>query len=204
MEVQELFPKRESWMETVEAEKRLYEREDYHPIDDICLQDMYHPRNRYTPEEITAWMMQYTTTGYISAASKFTGIDPEVAKKWKQEAVWFDDLYNKCRQEKQKELDGILTRIVHQSTTAIEDRIENGDYKVKRDGTLHRVPMSGKDIAVTMAVLFDKRALIRGDVTTIQGRKHDDMKSLEAKFTEIAKKLQGKPIEGQVIDSKMN
>ena len=48
-----------------------------------------------------------------------------------------------------------------------KDRVENGDYRVGKDGNLIRVPMSGRDLTTNAAIFFDKRQLHRNQPTVI-------------------------------------
>lgn len=59
--------------------------------------------------------------------------------------------------------------------------------------------MKGKELAVTLGVLFDKRALIRGDATSHSvSISHDKkMEQLESKFKQFAMQLEAKTIEGE-------
>jgi len=168
-------------------------------MDQIDTSEIYHPNQVY-PEEIKiAYIANYIATGTMREASRLTGIPEDIAKNWKSQSSWWEPTVAKVRKQKQDELDAVLTSIVHETTDHIKDRIKYGDYKRTRDGTYERIPISGKDLAVILGVLFDKRALIRGDFTSISARSNADMKSLEQKFTKIAQDLQGKTIEGTVI-----
>ena len=82
------------------------------------------------------------------------------------------------------------------------DRIDNGDEKLDKAGRKVRLRMSGKDMMLVNAMLFDKRQLLRKEpntisekVITVQDRNqilanqfrkmgHAGVKVLEGEFTE--------------------
>jgi len=61
---------------------------------------------------------------------------------------------------KRCELDGALTRIIHESTAQLLDRLRNGD-PVMVAGEVRRKPVSARDLALVVAITYDKRALVR-------------------------------------------
>jgi hypothetical protein len=59
--------------------------------------------------------------------------------------------------------------------------------------------MKGRDIAVTLGVLYDKRALIRGDATshTVSVSHDKKLEGLESKFKQFAMQLEAKTFDGE-------
>lgn len=52
--------------------------------------------------------------------------------------------------------------------------------------------MKGKELAITLGVMYDKRALIRSQAESItSGNQDDKLKALEDKFNEFASVLKG-------------
>ncbi len=65
-------------------------------------------------------------------------------------------------------LDAGLTRTLNKALDKLQDRIDNGDVKINiSTGQVFRQPMSGKDTAIAMAILYDKRQLLRQLPTVI-------------------------------------
>ncbi len=55
--------------------------------------------------------------------------------------------------------------------------------------------MGGKEIAIVLSIMYDKRALLRGDVTSrVEKKGGNAMQLLQSKFEEMAKQLEAKPI----------
>ena len=99
------------------------------------------------------------------------------------------------KKERQKELDTLLTNTIHKAVEDLNDRLSYGDYKLDaKTGELHRVPIGAKDIAVTLAIIYDKRALIRGEATAIRQESKATLESLENKFKQFAVELKEKDI----------
>jgi hypothetical protein len=64
------------------------------------------------------------------------------------------------RAEKGAELDGVFTRIIHEATEHLLDRLKHGDPYVV-GGEVRRKPVSARDLALVAAITYDKRALSR-------------------------------------------
>jgi hypothetical protein len=69
-------------------------------------------------------------------------------------------LLAEVRAEKGNELDGAFTRIIHEATDQLMDRLKNGD-PVLVAGQIKRKPVSARDLALVSAITYDKRALAR-------------------------------------------
>lgn len=57
--------------------------------------------------------------------------------------------------------------------------------------------MKGRDLAVTMATVYDKRSLLRGDSSSAgpeQTSQADKLKALETKFNQFANQLKNESI----------
>lgn len=59
----------------------------------------------------------------------------------------------------QAPFDGAFTRIIHEATAQLLDRVKNGD-PVMVAGTVKRKPVSARDLALVAAITYDKRALV--------------------------------------------
>ena len=76
---------------------------------------------------------------------------------------------NACRgyQEKGEEFDANLTKLIDSAFVEAQDRVENGDFRVNKEGKLIRVPMGGKELVISGATVYDKRQLHRNHPTNI-------------------------------------
>lgn len=160
---------------------------------EIDLDSLYHPKSKYSVEEKVHAVMSYITTGDMKEVGKLTGIDAGTLHRWKNKSRWWPDLYKKCKDQKQEELDAKFTELVDLAVSGVKDRIINGDsvYDSKTGCTV-KVPMKGRELATVMGQMFDKRALIRGDATsrTVQVSTSEHLKQLQESFEKFSKDIQ--------------
>jgi len=162
----------------------------------IDLKDMYHKNSPYTPEQKIQAAQAYLITGTSVQAQKYCGIKADIIRGWKANSNWWPELFITVRKAKNDELDANFSAVIHSSVGEVADRVQNGDSKLQKDGSIIKVPMGGKELAIVLSILYEKRALLRGDVTsrTDTGGNKDAMKLLQAKFEDIAKQLSATPI----------
>ena len=153
-----------------------------------------HPRV-YTPEDKVQCCTLYFMQGSFKKVSKDTGIKWTTVAEWARNSTWWDEVTNKLRREKQDELDAMMTNFLHEAQHQALDRVREGDFKMTSSGELKRVPMSGRDLALTSAAFFDKRALIRGDATSISRRK-DPLGDIASKLEQFAQYNAAKQVDG--------
>lgn len=149
------------------------------------LKNLYDPRSKYSPEQKLDAVMHYVVSGSLKYASNQTGIPSGTVRQWKNRSAWWGEAVNYCRKLCQDRLDGKLTGIMNRMTEEIIDRIENGD-EVIFQGRKFNKKMSGKDLTTSLAILYDKRALARGDPTSRTERR-DVTKELERLQKEFEK-----------------
>ena len=186
------------------AEQKIVDEENQLQID---LADLYVANSKYTPEQKVNAVMTYVMTGTIKKSAKIIGMPQQTLNKWKLHAVWWDDTVRECRKKKQDELDSMYTNLIHDVVGQVQDRIENGDTKISRDGVVTKIPMTGKDLAIVMAVTFDKRQLLRGEATSRVEKvsEKERIERLADSFKEMSKKMKSlgmdaKVIEGEIAD----
>ena len=169
---------------------------------ELDLNDLYAANGKYTPEEKLYAVVAYMVEGNSVRASKRTGIPADTIRWWKNNAPWWNDAMKEGRRQYQDQLDAHLTRIIHKGAEEVAERLEKGDEIVTKDGDVRRKKMAGRDVATTMAILYDKRALLRGDPTSNPGRGGQALDALAKRFEEFADKLENsgklaKPIEAK-------
>jgi hypothetical protein len=96
----------------------------------------------------------------------------------------------------QDQLDAELTGIISKATSEIVDRLENGDEVLDKNGNTRRKKLSSRDLTMVLAILFDKRALIRGDPTsrTEKITSEATLDKMITKFEDLARKMGDKVI----------
>lgn len=137
----------------------------------------------------------YFMNGSMKQTAKELGMGWNTIAGWKNKSPWWEEVTGKLRREKQDELDAMMTNYIHEAQEQAIDRVKNGDFKLMASGELKRIPMSGRDLALTSAAFFDKRALIRGDATSIS-RRQDPLKEIQGKLEAFAKFNSAREIDG--------
>jgi len=161
----------------------------------IDLADLYAPLSPYSPEQKVAAAQAYLITGTSIQAQKYCGVKADIIRTWKSKSVWWNDLFQSVKKQKNNELEATFTKTMDSAVVQLQDRIENGDSKVQKDGNILKVPMGGKELAIVVSIMYDKRALLRGDVTSrVEKKDGNAMVLLQSKFEDIAKQLASKPI----------
>lgn len=191
-------------VEPVRAKKKIVAKNNrgYNESDWQGKIDYYHPAlftKGYPPDKKIEACAAYTATGSFYRAERMTGVPRDIIKRWSKEAEWWNPVSSGIRMSLQAELDARYTNLLHKAADEIEDRLDHGD--IKWDGksqSYKEVPVTGKEAAVISSILFEKRALLRGDPTSRTERVNTDKLLGELK-DEFKKFAQAKTIEGKVI-----
>jgi hypothetical protein len=159
-------------------------------------------RSPYSVEERVKVAALYSIHGNMKKVSALTGISYNTLKEWKS-TEWWQLAMREARDSQQDQFDIELTKAIHNAVNEIADRVKDGDWVKDKDGTKSRMPMKGRDIAITLGVLYDKRALVRGDAPSqLAHSSHSDkLQNLEKKFKEFARVMDEKTIEGEVLNA---
>ena len=137
----------------------------------------------------------YAATGTYAKASAISGIPEATLRYWaKQE--WFQEELLRADQADTDELKSTFTRIAKIGAVQLEDRIQNGDEVVTKDGEIVRKKIGGKDLAVITAIAADQRrkAMETPDVVSVQNT-GEKLASLMQEFIKFnkAKTIEGEP-----------
>lgn len=123
----------------------------------------------------------YLKHGPTAAAATALGVSQETFRTWTMsfEGRKAIDL---ARSSLNQLLDLGLTNIINQASSRVLDALENGEEYVDRNGEIKHVKLRGKDAAGILALVFDRRQLLRKQPTQIGGE-------LDEKLEELAVKL---------------
>ena len=144
--------------------------------------------SKYTDEDRQRVAMEFFVTGNMTRVAENTGIPRTTLIDWNK-TEWWDELAVKLRQEKGEEFDASLTKLIDSTFEQAQDRVENGDFRVNKEGELIRVPMGGRDLVIAGATVYDKQRLHRNEPTSISG-KYEGIEALTEKFEEIERQYQ--------------
>lgn len=129
-----------------------------------------------------AWVI----TGDQYKAADLSGIPRETIKDWMTQENWAD-LVAQAKQIRQGELEGKFTKIIHKAADEVIDRLENGEKVISKNGEIVQKPVAARDAAWIAAVISDKRAILRGEPTSISKRQNakDDLKDKKAELERL-------------------
>ena len=125
----------------------------------MALEDIDLPRqgtHGHTPEDRLKAALAWVITGTTHGAADQCGFPRSTIQTW-TEQEWWEPLVMEARQLKQSELDAKLTNIIDKCAQRLTERLDSPEG-ISKAGI--------QQIATTLAISMDKRALMRGDPTS--------------------------------------
>lgn len=165
--------------------------------DEDLLADIYSPRANIPPEIKLAAVNAYMLTGTTRGAERLSGVSHQTISEWKNKSQWWTPVLAKVKKDKQEELDARITKILDKALGKFEERLELGDEVITKDGDRAHKQMGGRDVATSFAILYDKRAMLRGDPTSISAKADQKtlLEDLKSEFAAMAKEA----LDGTVV-----
>lgn len=124
-----------------------------------------HNCTEYTREQIISAVMGYVLTGSSRKASQVSGVKDNTIRRWKCDSKWWDDCVIAAREVLSEKLEDKFTALMNETLSQLATRLEDGDIIV-REGKTTNIPVKASELARILNVLFEKRQLLRGDVTS--------------------------------------
>lgn len=171
-------------------------RNDFEPVDlpESLLSANIGGKSCYSPELRARAVFLTTLLGNAYRASKELNVPYRTVHDWTK-TDWWAELEARLRNQAAKSLEAKFTNIIRRSLEAIEERLIRGDVKLKGDEVVYQ-PVSAKDAAVVLGVIYDKRALLKGDPTSRSEKTstvRDRLKGLASDMEKAAGKTDIKP-----------
>lgn len=160
--------------------------------------------SNYTPDQKLHAVLVYFLNQSRNKTAKICSIPEGTIKHWMQ-TVWWKEAYQSIKREKNEELDGKISAILDKSIALIAQRLKKGDATITKDGKTVYKPVAARDIAMISAILFDKRALMRGDPTSRTERVSTEevLSNLMESFKKLADKAAKPRREEKVINAEV-
>lgn len=182
---------------TPKYEEFLLDEEEIESRDIVRLTDIDgidHQLSPYSVQQKLMAVTMWSVLGNMAEVSRRTGIDQNVIKYWKNHTEWWKEAIARIRLQRNEKFDAKLTAGMDRLMDEILDRVDNGDEVVLKDGSSRRRKLGGKEMALMLAMLYDKRALIRGDPTSNPGTRggstqEEMLKSLKSSFENLSKDI---------------
>lgn len=152
--------------------------------------DIYDPRAKIDPNLKIHAASCFMLTGTVQGTARMTGLDHRLISEWKNKSLWWPEVLQKIKHEKQDELDSTFTALIHDVADSLKDRLDNGEEVVTKDGIIKK-QLGGRDLTTMLNTLYNNRAMLRGDPTSISRKETSDdvMQGLRKEFGNIAKKV---------------
>lgn len=131
----------------------------------------------------------FAALGNFTRVAELSGVPAHTLRQWAKED-WFVRLLEDIRAENDQALDAKFSNIVHTALDQVQERLENGDTVLLRDGTPVKKPIPAKELAQISSSVVDKRQLLRGKPTsrTEKVTESDRLSKLEGMFLKLAEK----------------
>lgn len=170
-------------------------------IDWTAIPGIYSKQSSYSAEQRIAALTGWLITGSLYKASMMSGVEYSTVRKWASDSEWWKEGIARIRKQKNDELDARITLMIDKTMDEIEERILLGDEVVHGpSGQKIRKKINGKDLTTMVAILYDKRALMRGDPTSLAGKATGAsvLSNLKEEFEKLADDIQQKARDGKL------
>jgi hypothetical protein len=134
---------------------------------------------------------KYMALGNMRSVGELTGIPYVTLIGWKR-TEWWGELIEEIRKTRKTEMNTKLSKIVDKSLAVIEDRLENGDWVMTKDGDLSRRPVTMKDANTVTKDLLAHQVRVEEMTNKLEVQKEtvqDQLQLLAKEFAKWSKKL---------------
>ena len=138
-------------------------------------------------EDVADFFLLYVSGTPIREAARAVGIKEVTAKAWRR-TDWWGKIESSARMVASQTADRKLSKVLDLALANLVDRIKIGDPYTAQ-GEVRFKPVTAKDLAIITGVVYDKRALIRGEATGIMGEvktEEERLEELSEAFKEIS------------------
>lgn len=140
----------------------------------------------------------YVSIGSFTKAAAITGIPENTLRLWSKQEWWAEESLRVVKVDSD-ELTSTFTRIAKKASAELEDRLDNGDEVLTKDGEIKMKKIPGRELAIIAAVAADKRkqGLEQPNLVPIQNQSE----KLLTLMQEFLKYSNAKTIAGEVINA---
>lgn len=174
-------------------------QEDYGAIADDMAYGLELPEitikgSKHNPRLMIKAVCLYQVLGKLCDVAKFMGLPEGTIKTWRQKD-WWDDISNQLKREKTALFETRADNIINLGFNSIEQRLKHGDYATydQRNQEVILKPVSAKDSATILGIMFDKRQISRALPTSISQSTTTHLIDIKGQFDAMT---QAKTIEG--------
>ena len=150
------------------------------------------PGSPISKESIADFFILYVSGTPIRESARIVGIKEVTAKAWRRRPWWAEVEYA-ARLVASQTADRKLSKVLDLAIDKLKTRITKGD-PYPAQGEVRFKPVAAKDLAIITGVVYDKRALIRGEATNISAEaktEEERLSELSEAFKDISR---GRPV----------
>jgi hypothetical protein len=114
----------------------------------------------WTDKDKEAFALDYFQTGNIKETATTLGIPYDTAKAFTKQD-WCVETLSRYRVEANRAMDKKISTLIDKAFTEMEDRLDNGEERVLKNGQVVRVKPGLAAITIAAGTMFDKRQLLR-------------------------------------------
>jgi len=148
-------------------------------------------KGRATDNEIADFFLRYASGETMKSICNGSPVSYGSASKWRREASWFEEALSIAREIAISRTDGKMSKLLESSLDSLQSRLDRGDPYIAKDGSVKYKPVTAHHAAQITSIIFDKRALLRNQPTTIKGEKEisteERLNNLGKRFEEMGK-----------------
>lgn len=149
----------------------------------------------------TRAVVAYSVSGSFSKAAAATGIPEMTIRYWAKQDWWTEEMH-RADQGETDELKAVYTRIAKRAAEELEDRLDNGDQHINKEGEVVTKKVAARDLAIITGVAADQRRK-QMDAPKIVAVQSSDEKlaHLLREFIKFAKAKDAPPVlEAEIIE----
>ena len=141
----------------------------------------------------------FIVNGSYTKTAEQTNIARTTIQSWAKTEWWLTNIVS-VRHEKAEELDAQVSNSINKAIKSVDDRLDQGDaYIVPKTGEIAYKPVSCRDSATVLGILYDKRQIMRLLPTAITASTDSDkLLKLQQSFEQLAHE-KTKQIEASIV-----
>lgn len=149
------------------------------------------PNTQYSHEIIVEAAIQYAMCGNVSKVARILDIPRETIQTWRKSELWFDTV-TRFHHENQDALMAKYSKVALDSVSAQQERLDNGNTVIDKEGNERRVPVSYRDLVIGGGTATDKVRLMLNQPTKITSNNSQNVDNLLKKLEEIGRLSEAK------------
>lgn len=141
----------------------------------------------WSPKQRFEAVALYKVVGSLRIVSQTLGIPFDTIKVWKQKDWWREyeqEIIQEARTTRSKKLD----RIINKSAELLEDRLENGDIYLGKDGEIRRKPINANTASKILTTTIDREVLL--EKLQQESKQTESKETMDARLANLFQEFQ--------------